>query len=73
MKRLQARRANGRFIRNTAENTLGLHFNVHERKADGSWCGALNPSRVGEPRPECCSQCAEPITEADPIRDEDRR
>lgn len=61
MKRLQARRGNGRFTGNTMENTLGLHTTIHERKADGEWCGALNPSRVGEPRPETCSHCGEPL------------
>lgn len=61
MKRFQARGGAGRFVRNTPENTLGLHFNIHECKADGSWCGALNPSQVGEPRPSACSQCGEPI------------
>ena len=57
--RRQARRANGRYTRNTMENTLGLHVTVHGRKADGTWCGALNPSKVGEPRPTTCSQCGE--------------
>jgi hypothetical protein len=63
VKRFQARRGNGRFIRNTPENTLGLHFSVHEHKPDGSWCGALNPSRVGEERPTTCSQCGGSLVE----------
>lgn len=62
MGRLQARRGNGRFTPNTMENTLGLHTTIHERKVNGEWCGALNPSRVGEPRPETCSHCGESLT-----------
>lgn len=61
MKRFQARRGGGRFTRNTPENTLGLHSNVHERKSDGSWCGGLNPSKVGEVRPTVCRHCGEPL------------
>lgn len=59
MKRYQARRGGGRFTRNTPENSLGLHIAIHERRADGTWCGALNPSRVGEPRPTHCHACGE--------------
>lgn len=61
MKRFQARRGNGRFTPNTPENSLGMHFNVHERKADGSWCGAFNPSTVGQPRPTHCHTCGEAL------------
>lgn len=61
MRRCQARRGNGRFTPNTAENTLGMHFGVHERKQDGSWCGAFNPSTVGEPRPTHCHACGESL------------
>lgn len=61
MRRFQARRANGRFRQNRIED-LGMHFNVHERKVNGDRCGALNPSKVGEPRPETCSHCGEPLT-----------
>lgn len=57
--RMQARRGNGRWTRNTMENTLGLHCAIHGRKANGEWCGALNPSRVGEPRPTMCHSCGE--------------
>ena len=57
--RRQARRGNGRFTRNTLENTVGLHANIHERKADGTWCGAFNPTRVGEQVPEHCHACGE--------------
>ncbi|HYE88477.1 MAG TPA: hypothetical protein VEA16_19080 [Vicinamibacterales bacterium] len=60
-RRVQARRGNGRFTRNTPENTLGMHFNVHERKQNGEWCGAFNPSRVGETRPTHCHACGDPL------------
>jgi hypothetical protein len=63
VKRFQARRGNGRFRRNRPED-LGLHFTVHDRKADGTWCGALNPSPVGEPRPTTCAHCGEPLEAA---------
>lgn len=62
MKRYQARRRGGEFTRNTPENILGLHIAIHGRQADGSWCGALNPSPVGEPRPSVCHVCGEPLT-----------
>jgi hypothetical protein len=62
MKRFQARRSSGRFTRNTTENTFGLSMNIHGRKADGSWCGALNPSKLGEERPTVCNRCGEKIT-----------
>jgi hypothetical protein len=59
VKRRQARASGGRFTRNTPENTFGLHMNIHDgNKPDGSWCGAFNPTPVGEPRPERC-QCGE--------------
>ena len=64
MKRFQARRGNGRFVRNTPENTLGMHIDVHERKADGSWCGAMIPTTVGEQRPEKCHACGEALVQA---------
>jgi hypothetical protein len=64
MKRLQARRGNGRFIRNTPENAFGLHMNIHEgQKPNGEWCGAFNPSKLGEARPEIC-QCGSPLPSA---------
>lgn len=53
MKRWQARRGNGRFTGNTMENTLGLHCAICPQPD----CGALNPSRVGEPRPTVCHRC----------------
>lgn len=61
MKRFQARRGNGRFQRNTPENTLGLSVHVHERKMDGSWCGGLNPTEAGGPAPKTCGHCGEPL------------
>jgi hypothetical protein len=61
MKRIQARRASGRFTRNTMENTFGLHVVVHEHKADGTWCGGLNPWPVGGDRPVVCRHCDEPL------------
>jgi len=64
MRRIQARRGNGRFTRNTPENTLGLHMGIHERKPDGSWCGAFNPSPVGAPRPTHCHACGCSLVDA---------
>ena len=64
MGRLQARRGNGRFTRNTMENTFGLHVHVHERKANGDWCGGLNPWRVDELFPTHCATCGEPLSAA---------
>lgn len=51
MKRRQARRRNGRFTRNTPENTLCLHIDVC------SECRALIPYDLGEARPTCCHRC----------------
>jgi hypothetical protein len=61
MRRRQARRGNGRFTRNTPENTFGQHIAVHERKGNGEWCGALNPSPVGQERPTHCYVCGEAL------------
>jgi hypothetical protein len=69
MSRLQARRGNGRFTRNTMENTFGLHVDIHEHKADGSWCGSFNPWPVGEPRPETCHACGESLPPEAPERE----
>jgi hypothetical protein len=65
-RRFQARRGNGRFVRNTPENTMGMHMNIHGRKADGSWCGSFNPSTVGQPRPERCHSCGETLLTQEP-------
>ena len=63
MKRFQARVGSGRFTRNTPENVLGMHFGVHERKRNGDWCGAFNPSTVGIERPTTCHACGESLLE----------
>lgn len=51
MGRFQARRNNGRWQRNTMENTFGLHAGVCPS------CGKFNPSPVGEPQPDVCHHC----------------
>lgn len=56
MKRFQARRGNGRFIRNTMENTFGLHCAV----CPYDDCRRLNPTPVGEPQPTHCHACQRP-------------
>lgn len=58
MKRYQARRGNGRFTRNTPENTFGLHVAVCPA------CRRFNPSAVDEPRPTRCHACS---AELDPL------
>jgi hypothetical protein len=60
MRRFQARRGNGRFTRNTMENTLGLHCAVCPA------CRRLNPSPVGEPRPTHCHACGAALVEDAP-------
>lgn len=50
MKRFQARRGNGRFTRNTLENTFGIH-------ADVCACGALIPYGINEAPPDACHRC----------------
>jgi hypothetical protein len=50
-KRFQSRRSNGRFQRNTLENTFGLRANVCES------CRRFNPTSVGDPLPKACAQC----------------
>lgn len=63
MKRRQARKHNGRFTRNTLENTLGVHANIHNGNTpEGIFCGRFNLSNIGEPRPEHCV-CGEPLNE----------
>jgi hypothetical protein len=49
MKRLQARRGNGRFTRNTPENTLGLHMGYRYRKWGN---GSTRNSELGATSPE---------------------
>jgi hypothetical protein len=55
-KRFQARVGNGRFTRNTPENTMGLHIDVCPA------CRLLQPYGVGEPKPETCHTCGAPLT-----------
>ena len=50
-RRFQARRGNGRFTRNTPENTLGLSIEVCP------FCRALNPRPAGTPRADNCHAC----------------
>lgn len=59
MKRFQARRGNGRFTRNTFENTLGLHVKVCPT------CGRFNPYDVGAPMPEKCHDCGASLAPVD--------
>ncbi len=56
--RFQARRGNGRFTRNTLENTCGLHC---------LWCphpdcGRGNPYTLNEAVPTQCHACGKPLT-----------
>jgi hypothetical protein len=60
MRRYQARRGNGRWTRNTCENTFGLHVEVCPH-AD---CRAFNPYGIGEPKPEECHRCGRPFAVA---------
>lgn len=62
--RIQSRRGNGRFTRNTPENTFGLSLNICER------CGGFNPSPAGEQRPTICHHCNEPIKKASEVPQE---
>lgn len=51
MKRFQARRGNGRFQRNTLENTMGLRAGVCPH------CRSFNPSPTAEAAREFCAHC----------------
>lgn len=51
MKRFQARHGNGRWTRNTFENSLGLNPGICPS------CNRFNPTPVGEMRPETCTHC----------------
>lgn len=53
MKRRQARRANGRFTRNTMENTFGMSVDV----CPNPDCRRFLPRSMFEPRPETCPHC----------------
>lgn len=53
--RFQSRRGNGRFQRNTLENTFGLTVQVCPH------CQQLNPRGVGEPKLDTCHACGKPL------------
>ena len=55
-RRIQARIGNGRFTRNTFENTLGLHSYICPG-GDGEWCGAIVTWPVGTEAPDACHRC----------------
>ena len=55
MKRFQQRRGNGRFTRNTLENTFGLSVEVCPH------CQRLNTRGAGEPPAENCHACGQPL------------
>ena len=57
MKPRQARRRNGRFVRNTPENTLGIHIDICPR------CRRLNTWDRGSPAPTNCHACGAPLNE----------
>jgi transposase-like protein len=57
MKRFQSRRGNGRFQRNTLENTFGLTVQTCPH------CRTFNPRSVGEPKRETCHACGKPLDE----------
>ena len=67
VRRFQSRRSNGRFQRNTLENTFGLKAWVCIE------CRRFIPLNVGEPKPETCPHCEKPfkdISEApNPLKD----
>ena len=59
MKRIQQRRANGRFRRNTLERFAGVQALVCAA------CRGLNLRELGTPMPAACAQCgAEPFVDA---------
>jgi hypothetical protein len=53
--RFQARRGNGRWQRNTMENTFGLHVDVCES------CRAFVSYSISEAPPDACHRCGEII------------
>jgi len=52
-KRFQARRSNGRFTKNTLENTVGLHCEICPH------CRRFNPYGLHEPKPTQCHACGQ--------------
>lgn len=63
-RRLQARRHNGRFTRNTTENTFGFHTAVCPH-AD---CRRFTTWNLGTEKPTTCHACGRPLEDADPLR-----
>lgn len=65
MKRIQGRRSNGQFRRNTLENTFGLSTRICPD------CGALNPYRLRfEQPPDLCSYCGYHFASQSTIREQ---
>lgn len=58
-RRFQARRANGRFQRNTMASVFGMKVWVCAE------CRGCNPKNLGQPAPSKCAQCGVPFVEAD--------
>lgn len=64
--RIQSRRGNGRFQRNTMENTFGLHVKVCPK------CRSFTTYEVGEATTIRCHSCGEPLSsETTPQADRD--
>jgi len=61
MKHRQARRAGGRFTRNTTENIFGFHTAVCAEPD----CRRFTTWNVGSPRPETCHACGKPLRDID--------
>ena len=59
MKRRQARRLNGRFTRNTVENTFGLHVEVCPS------CRGFTVWNVGGEPPTICGHCGAALNPAE--------
>jgi hypothetical protein len=59
MQRIQARRGNGRFTRNTLRNTFGLGCDVCPR------CGQCHPYRLRprDPRATECTRCGAALSQ----------
>lgn len=55
MGRFQARRGNGRWQRNTLENTFGLHAGFC------ATCRGFNPHGIHEAAPDLCAHCGAPL------------
>ena len=62
-RRIYSRQSNGRFRRGTLENTFGLSAPVCPH------CGRFNPHAIGEPVPETCHACGEPMREEEASTD----